>query len=102
MLLTAAIALGLIATGTFQRLIAMTSFFLVLNYCLCCLALVVLRHREPQLPRPYRTFGYPWSVWIVLIGGVMFLTAMLVADSFNGLAAVGLLAVGLVARLVFR
>jgi APA family basic amino acid/polyamine antiporter len=102
MLLTAAIALGLIATGTFQRLIAMTSFFLVVNYCLCCLALVVLRHREPQLPRPYRAFGYPWSVWIVLIGGLTFLIAMLVADSFNGLAAVGLVAVGLVARLVFR
>jgi basic amino acid/polyamine antiporter, APA family len=102
MLLTAAIALALIATGTFQRLIAMTSFFLVVNYCLCCLALVVLRQREPQLPRQYRTFGYPWSVWIVVIGGVMFLIAMLVADSFNGLAAVGLLAVGLVARSVFR
>jgi APA family basic amino acid/polyamine antiporter len=102
MLLTAAIALALIATGTFQRLIAMTSFFLVVNYCLCCLALVVLRHREPQLPRPYRAFGYPWSVWIVLIGGLTFLIAMLVADSFNGLAAVGLVAVGLVARLVFR
>jgi APA family basic amino acid/polyamine antiporter len=102
MLLTAAIALALIATGTFQRLIAMTSFFLVVNYCLCCLALVVLRQREPQLPRRYRTFGYPWSVWIVVLGGVMFLIAMLVADSFNGLAAVGLLAVGLVARLVFR
>jgi APA family basic amino acid/polyamine antiporter len=102
MLLTAAIALGLIATGTFQRLIAMTSFFLVVNYCLCCLALVVLRHREPQLPRPYRAFGYPWSVWIVLVGGVTFLIAMLVADSFNGLAAVGLVAVGLVARLAFR
>jgi APA family basic amino acid/polyamine antiporter len=102
MLLTAAIALALIATGTFQRLIAMTSFFLVVNYCLCCLALVVLRQREPQLPRQYRTFGYPWSVWIVVLGGVMFLIAMLVADSFNGLAAVGLLAVGLVARLMFR
>jgi basic amino acid/polyamine antiporter, APA family len=102
MLLTAAIALALIATGTFQRLIAMTSFFLVVNYCLCCFALVVLRQREPQLPRQYRTFGYPWSVWIVVLGGVMFLIAMLVADSFNGLAAVGLLAVGLIARLVFR
>jgi APA family basic amino acid/polyamine antiporter len=102
MLLTAAIALALIATGTFQRLIAMTSFFLVVNYCLCCLALVVLRHREPHLPRQYLTFGYPWSVWIVVIGGVMFLIAMLIADSFNGLAAVGLVAAGLMARLLFR
>ena len=40
-LLTAAVAIGLIATGTFQRLIAMTSFFLTANYALCCVALVV-------------------------------------------------------------
>jgi len=102
MLLTSAIALALIATGTFQRLVAMTSFFLVANCCLCCLALIVLRRREPHLQRLYRTVGYPWSVWIVVIGGLMFLIAMLVADSFNGLAAVGLVAVGLVARRVFR
>jgi hypothetical protein len=37
-----------------------------------------------------------------VIGGVMFLIAMLIADSFNGLAAVGLLAAGLIARLLFR
>src|SRR4029453_10912364 len=39
-LLTAAVAVGLIATGTFQRLIAMTSFFLAANYTLCCLAFI--------------------------------------------------------------
>lgn len=100
--LTTGVAFALIATGTFQRLIAMTSFFLVANYCLCCVALVLLRHREPGLQRPYRAFGYPWSVWIVVVFGVMFLAAMLVADSFNGLAAIGLLAVGVVARAMFR
>ena len=64
-LLTAAVAAGLIATGTFQRLIAVTSFFLAANYSLCCFALIVLRHREADLPRPYRAWGYPWSVWLV-------------------------------------
>src|SRR5438067_10145641 len=49
-LLTAAVAAGLIATGTFQRLIAMTSFFLAANYSVCCFALIVSRHREPDLP----------------------------------------------------
>ena len=101
MLLTAAVAVGLIATGTFQRLIAMTSFFLAINYSLCCLALVVLRHREPDLRRPYRTWGYPWSVWVVMVGAVLFLVAMLVGDILNGLAAVGLVAVGLIARALF-
>jgi APA family basic amino acid/polyamine antiporter len=100
-LLTAAVAVGLIATGTFQRLIAMTSFFLAINYSLCCLALVVLRHREPELRRPYRAWGYPWSVWVVMVGAVLFLVAMLVGDILNGLAAVGLVAVGLIARALF-
>ena len=58
-LLTAAVAVGLIATGTFQRLIAITSFFLAANYSVCCLALIVLRRRDPDLPRLYRAWGIP-------------------------------------------
>jgi len=101
-LLTAAVAVGLIATGTFQRLIAMTSFFLAANYSLCCIALVVLRHRQPELPRPYQAWGYPWSPWLVAAAGVMFLLGMLAGDMFNGVAAVGLLAIGLVGRALFN
>jgi APA family basic amino acid/polyamine antiporter len=102
MLLTAAISLGLIATGTFQRLIAMTSFFLMANYSVSCLALIVLRRREPDLPRPYRAWGYPWSAWTIVIGGMIFLVTMLIGDSFNGLAALGLLAAGLIGRVLFK
>ena len=100
-LLTAAVAVVLIATGTFQRLIAMTSFFLAANYSLCCIALVVLRHREPDLPRPYQAWGYPWSIWVVWAGSVIFLVGMLVGDVFDGLAALALLAVGLLGRVMF-
>jgi APA family basic amino acid/polyamine antiporter len=64
MLLTATIAVGLIATGTFQRLVAMTSFFPAANYCLCCIALITLRYREPEARRPYRAWAYPWLAWI--------------------------------------
>jgi basic amino acid/polyamine antiporter, APA family len=99
-LLTAAVAVVLIATGTFQHLIAMTSFFLAANYSLCCVALVVLRRREPDLPRPYQAWGYPWSVWLVTAGSVIFLVGMLVGDVFNGLAALVLLAVGLIGRVL--
>ena len=100
-LLTAAVAVGLIATGTFQRLIAITSFFLAANYALCCVALVVLRRREPELPRPYQAWGYPWSVWLVAGGSVIFLFGMLTGDIFNGLEAFGLLAIGLIGRALF-
>src|SRR4029434_2063935 len=97
-LLTAAVAVGLIATGTFQRLIAMTSFFLAVNYALCCVAVVVLRRREPDLPRPYQAWGYPWSIWLVVGGSMIFLLGMLAGDMFNGLAALGLLAIRLIGR----
>jgi APA family basic amino acid/polyamine antiporter len=99
-LLTATVAVGLIATGTFQRLIAMTAFFLAANYSLCCVALVVLRRREPDLPRPYQAWGYPWSIWLVAVGSVMFLFGTLAGDMFNGLAALALLAVGLIGRVL--
>src|SRR5947208_12748069 len=101
-LLTAAVAAGLIATGTFQRLIAMTSFFLAANYSLCCVALVVLRKREPALPRLYRAWGYPWSVWLVTAGGMIFLVGMLVGDMLNGLAALALLGVGILGPVPFQ
>lgn len=100
-LLTAAVAIGLIATGTFQRLIAMTSFFLAANYSVCCVALLVLRSREPDAPRPYRVWGYPWSVFLVLAGSLMFLTGMFMGDISNGLASLGLLALGLFGRALF-
>lgn len=99
-LLTAAVAVVLIATGTFQRLIAMTSFFLAANYTLCCIALIALRYREPNLMRPYKAWGYPWSIWLIAAGGVIFLVGMLLGDTLNGLGALGLLGVGLLGRAV--
>jgi APA family basic amino acid/polyamine antiporter len=95
-LLTTGVAVALIATGTFQTLIAMVSFFLAANYCVCCLALVVLRTREPALARPFRAWGYPWSAAIVVIGAVVFLGGVLAGDTANAVKAIGLLAVGLV------
>jgi APA family basic amino acid/polyamine antiporter len=100
-LITAAVAVGLVTTGTFQRLIAMTSFFLAANYSLCCVALVVLRHQEPDLPRPYQAWGYPWSVWLVTVVSLIFLGGMLMGDISNGLASLGLLALGLLGRALF-
>ena len=40
MLVTTAVAVALIATGTFQRLVAIVSIFLAVNYAICCVALI--------------------------------------------------------------
>jgi APA family basic amino acid/polyamine antiporter len=100
-LVTTAVAVVLIVSGTFQRLVAMASFFLAANYCVCCLALFVLRRREPERPRPFRAWGYPWSAAIVLAGSTAFLIGVMAGDTANGVAAVVLLAAGLAGRAVF-
>jgi APA family basic amino acid/polyamine antiporter len=99
-LVTTVVAVGLIVTGTFQRLVAITAFFLALNYAICCLALVVLRRREPERDRPFRAWGYPWSAAVVLVGAVALLAGTLAGDTANGVGALALLAVGLLGRFI--
>jgi APA family basic amino acid/polyamine antiporter len=99
MLATTVVALALIATGTFQRLVAVVSFFLAGNYFVCCLALIVLRRREPNRARPFRAWGYPWSAALVLAGAAAFLVGAAIGDTINAAGAIGLLALGFVTRL---
>ena len=98
-LVTTAVAMVLIATGTFQRLVAVASFFLAVNYFVCCLALIVLRRREPDAIRPFRAWGYPWSAGLVAIGAGIFLAGALMADTPNAALALVLLVVGLGGRM---
>jgi len=98
MLTTTVVALALIATGTFQRLVAVVSFFLAGNYVVCCLALFALRRREPDLPRPFRAWGYPWSAAVVLAGAAAFLAGAAAGDTINAAGASALLAVGFLIR----
>ena len=89
------VAILLIATGTFQRLVAIASFFLAVNYAVCCLALVVLRRREPKAARPFRAWGYPWSAAIVIAGALGFLVGAVIGDTTGALTATGVLVLGL-------
>jgi APA family basic amino acid/polyamine antiporter len=101
MLVTAGGAMLLAASGTFEKLVAIASFFLATNYFVCCIALLVLRRREPDLPRPFRAWGYPASAILVVAGAGIFLVGAIAGDTRNSLYAVGLAAVGLPLRAWF-
>jgi len=98
--ITTAVAAVLVASGTFQKLVAVASFFLAVNYCVCCLALVVLRRRAPLLARPFRAWGYPWSPVVVLLGAVAFLAGVLLGDAPTAVVAITLLAAGLLGKVL--
>jgi basic amino acid/polyamine antiporter, APA family len=91
LLLSAVVAALFVITGTFASVIAVLSFFFVLNYVISFAALFVLRRREPKAVRPYRAWGYPWTTGIALAGSLAFLVATVVGDRRNGLYALGLL-----------
>ena len=88
--------------GSFERVIAMLSFFFVANYTLSYTSLFVLRKREPDLPRPYRAWGYPWTTAAALIASAAFLAASLWADRSNAPLAFGLLVVSYPLFLLLR
>jgi APA family basic amino acid/polyamine antiporter len=89
---TAAGAALLVASGTFERLVAMAAIFFVVVYVSGFLALFLLRRREPDLPRPFRVWGYPWTTGIALVGSLLFLVGNSVSDPENTLYALALIA----------
>ena len=91
--LSAVVAVAFILTGTFSTVIALLAVFFVANYVLSFIALIVLRRRAPDAPRPYRAWGYPWTTIVALGGSVAFLIATVVADPGTAMKAGVVLAI---------
>jgi APA family basic amino acid/polyamine antiporter len=62
----------------------------------------VLRRTRPDLPRPYRTWGYPLTPALYIVGAAIFLWSMYEENRFESLAGVGIIALGLPAYLFFN
>lgn len=54
-----AVALIYILTSSFKAIVVFAGAMLALNSFLAILGVFILRWREPNLPRPYKTWGYP-------------------------------------------
>jgi APA family basic amino acid/polyamine antiporter len=88
---TALVGVVLIATGTFETLIAIAAFLYGAIYGSGFLSLFVLRRREPDRVRPFRAWGYPWTTLVVLVGSALFLVGNLLSDPRNSLYALALM-----------
>ena len=58
------------ASGTYEELLSLVVFTLWIFLCLSAVALIRLRRIEPALPRPYSTWGYPWTPILFLASGL--------------------------------
>ena len=68
LIISTVVAVLFIFFRSFEQVLAALAFFFVANYAMAYLSLIVLRIREPDLPRPYRAWGYPWTTGLVLLG----------------------------------
>jgi APA family basic amino acid/polyamine antiporter len=84
---SSAATIALILSGTFEQIIALATVLFLLNYIATYVSLFVLRRREPDLPRPYRAFGFPFTTGIVCVGCVLVLVAAVIEDIRSALAA---------------
>ena len=103
-LLQLAIATLLLLTQSFQSILEFIQFSLTVSSFLTVLGVIVLRHTQPALPRPYRVWGYPLTP-ILFLGVSLFMMVNLAlerpAQSVAGVLMMltGLLIYGLSLRL---
>jgi APA family basic amino acid/polyamine antiporter len=91
-LASSAVAALFAATGAFDFIIAVLSFFFVANYVVCFVSVFVLRRRAAEAPRPYRAWGYPLTTALALVGSLAFLAGAVASDTTNSAYALAALA----------
>jgi basic amino acid/polyamine antiporter, APA family len=68
-----------------------------LFYLLAVASVFVLRAKRPDAPRPYKTWGYPVTPIVFVVGAVILLTDMLRQSTAESLAGLGIVFAGLIA-----
>jgi amino acid transporter len=66
--------------GSFEQSFTYTIFGLWIFYGMTTASVFVLRRREPELPRPYRTWGYPWVPGIFVVVAAVFVVNILLTN----------------------
>jgi APA family basic amino acid/polyamine antiporter len=92
----------LVFSGTFDQLITYVVFASWIFYAMSCAGVIILRRKQPDLERPYRTWGYPVvPVIFVLISGFLVLNTV-VSDLRKALIGAGLILTGLPVYLYWK
>ncbi len=84
----------LVLCGTLSQLVSYTGFAVVLFSAVAVACVFVLRWREPDAPRPFRAWGYPWAPGVfVIAGGAMVINEM-IRNGATAIAGAAVIAAG--------
>ncbi len=82
-------------SGTYEQLFTYVTFAAIVFYIVAVAAVFTLRKKFPDLPRPYKTWGYPVLPGIFIAVLVVLLINTLVNKPAESLAGLGIVALGL-------
>ena len=88
-------AVVLVVTGSYETLVDYAMFALWLSYGLMVAGVIILRRKQPNLPRPYRMWGYPVTPILFLAITAWFIGNMLWTRPGPSLAGAALIATGI-------
>jgi APA family basic amino acid/polyamine antiporter len=89
-------------SGTFEQLATYVVFGQWIFFGLTVGAVFVLRRTQPDLPRPYRTWGYPVTPIVFIIAAAYICVNTLVTQPANAFTGLGIIALGVPAYLWWR
>jgi basic amino acid/polyamine antiporter, APA family len=95
MLFQLAVAAALMATGSFADVLNFIQFSLTFCSFLTVLGVIVLRYRQPDLPRPYKAWGYPVTPFIFLAVTLFVLIHLAAGDPLHSFLSFCTLLAGL-------
>ena len=102
LLFNAAVAMALIWTKTLDQIATYSTVAITIFYAMACLAVIRLRRIDPDRPRPYRVWGYPWTPWLFIVTMTAFVLNACIAQPGESLLGVALVGVGALVYLAAR
>lgn len=90
----AVLAILLVFTKTFDQIVTYSTVVISIFFVMAVFGLFVLRRRQPDRPRPYRVWGYPFTPIVFLLTMVGFIINMCVKEPGEMLFGFGILALG--------
>nr|WP_288813225.1 amino acid permease [uncultured Sphingobacterium sp.] len=65
-------------TGKYGDLLDMITCVVVIFYVMCIAGIFLLRKKRPELPRPYKAFGYPIIPAVYILMGLSFIVLLVI------------------------
>jgi len=97
-----ALAIAITMTGRFDQIVRYVGFTLTIFAALTCIAMLVMRRTRPDMPRPFKTFGYPITPLVFIAGSIWIAYSQIKLYPTESLYGVGTLVFGVVAYFVSR